>query len=73
MSISKYLTESIFVSRPLDEPLFIIEKGFKGWLSTVNKVLSKVPKEAIPEKLFETIENLGTHNQIKLNFLGNNF
>lgn len=49
MSISKYLSEIIFISKPLDEPLFIIEKGFKGWLSTVNKVLSKVPKEAIPE------------------------
>ena len=48
MGISKYLSESI-LPKDLDKPLFTIDKSFKGWMSTVNKVLKKVPKAAIPD------------------------
>lgn len=48
MSLSKYLNESI-VTQEIGKPIFIIDKAFKGWLSTVNKVIKKVPESAIPD------------------------
>lgn len=59
MSISKFLNESI-ISQPLTEPIFIIDKGLKGWLPTIHKVLKKVPLGSVPEVIcaFSSINNL---------------